>query len=38
MRAHAEGLVDILRRPDAARSAVLGIVVAKAQAPAAQVA
>jgi hypothetical protein len=35
-KAHSEGLGDILRRPDAAPSAVLGVVVAKV--PAAQVA
>ena len=34
MRAHADGLVDVLRRPDAAPSAVLGVVVAKPQASA----
>jgi hypothetical protein len=32
MRAHEEGLVDIIRRVDASPSAVLGLVAAKAQA------
>jgi len=32
MRAHGDGLVDVLRRPDASPSAVVGVVVAKAQA------
>ena len=36
MCAHSDGLVDVLRRPDASPSAVLGVVIAK-KAQAAQV-
>jgi hypothetical protein len=32
MRAHSDGLVDVLRRADASPPAVLGLAVAKAQA------
>jgi hypothetical protein len=32
MRAHEEGLVDVLRRPDASPAAVLGLAITKRQA------